>query len=231
MAYTVNPPQVDEATGEFTGEPQVTEKYQFFGSPRRSVDLNPLNDELPYESIDVDSARQSVQSNIPIFREDATDSEIQGFWKSKRPLTDMEVDAIQHSYCATGNELIAQLLQYRLGLTDGSELPQFAQDELGLDFSGDEVISEVSKTDDFDAKTIETLIFDGATEPDAEIAQKVIDAEIGTDAASTTVSYLAHKYYSGEMTAEEAYEDASNSGIDSTLLYHAFTKLYNKLTN
>jgi hypothetical protein len=33
------------------------------------------------------------------------------------------------------------------------------------------------------------------------------------------------------MTAEEAYQDAANSGIDTTMLYQAFTKLYNKLTN
>ena len=230
MAYTVNPPQVDEATGEFVGEPQVTEKFQRWGTPHRQVDGNPLNEELPYEAIDVNAARVAVQQNLPIFNDNADADEVAAFWNSKSPLSEAEIDAIQSAYVATDNELIAQLLQYRLGLSDGSDLPEYARFELGLDDTN-ETNEQASPDDVFTPDVVENLVLENATEPSADVAQAVVNADLGDSPAAVTVQYLATKYYTGEITAEQAYSEASNSGIDTTELYSVFTKLYNQLSN
>ena len=56
-------------------------------------------------------------------------------------------------------------------------------------------------------------------------AQAVLRANIGTSNAATVVKHLAHQYYSGQISAEEAYFKAGTSGVSQPELYKAFNKL------
>ena len=60
------------------------------------------------------------------------------------------------------------------------------------------------------------------------MAEQILNIPVSEDAAEATVQHLAYQYYAGQITSDQAYSEAANSGIDQQELYQAFTKLYNK---
>jgi hypothetical protein len=231
MAYTVDPPGINELTGEREGDFTITNRdasrYELTVSDPTEIDPNEFNDAL-----DPHYARQAIQANLPIFDENASDESVIAFWKSNQPLTDAEVSAIQAAYVATNNADIANLLMFRL-TGDTSHLSEQQLDELGLtDYpADDETDSEGTEDESFDDTEVADFIINEATEPDEAIADEILSVDLGDSPEETAVQYLAYAYYNGQMTAEEAYSEAASSGLDPNKLYQAFTRLYNHFNN
>jgi hypothetical protein len=229
MGYIVNPPEYDEATGQFVGDFQVENREMGRGVNQvtynpEDIDPNEYNDALdPY------LARRAVQANLPIFDEDASDESIVAFWRSNRPLTDSEVDAIQAAYAATDNEDIANLLQWKL-TGDDSLLSEQQRFQLGLDdeASSDEIEATDEDLSEDDVIAFENFLAENATDPDPGVAQSILAADIGDSDEARTVQYVAHQYYTGNLTLEDAYAEALSTGLSEAKLYAAFQALYNQ---
>ena len=58
-----------------------------------------------------------------------------------------------------------------------------------------------------------------------DVANQILSAPMGDSAADTTVTFLAHKVYQGDITAEEAFEEAVNSGLPPEALAESFNRL------
>ena len=58
-----------------------------------------------------------------------------------------------------------------------------------------------------------------------DVANQVLSAPMGDSAADTTVTFLAHKVYQGDITAAEAFEEAINSGLPPEALAESFNRL------
>jgi hypothetical protein len=223
VAYIIDPPEYDEATGQFVGDFRVQNREMQRGINTVSyedIDPNEYNDSLdPY------LARKAVEADLPIFRPDASDAEITAFWRDTRPLTPTETDAIIAAYAATDNEAIANLLQYRL-TNDPSILSEQQRFELGLDDTDGSNEVEATDNDEVDLEQVEAFIFENASDPSEEVAQSILNADIGDTDAAKVVQYLAYSYYNGDKSLDEAYGEALNSGISEAQLYAAFTNLY-----
>jgi hypothetical protein len=132
------------------------------------------------------------------------------------------------AYVATDNESIANLLQWKI-TGDESFLSEEQRYQLGLD---DEAGNETTETDDDlteeEVIQFEDYLAEAATDPNPEVAQAILNADIGDSDAAKVVQYLAYAYYNGEKTLDEAYGEALNYGIPDKLLYEAFTNLYNQ---
>ena len=226
MAYFVDAPQVDDFTGQVVGEPQVshrglTARQLTVSDPNETydeVDPNEFND-----AINPAFARRALQAELPIFREDASDESIVNFWRSSEPLTEAEVDAIQAAYTATDNADIANLLMWKL-TGDTNHLSDQQLFELGLDDEGDYQEAE-DTSDTVDAEAVVDFIFDNADEPNDEAAQALLSVENDGSDAATVIQHLAYQYYSGQLTLDDAYDEALSSGVDHNELAAAFTQL------
>ena len=58
-----------------------------------------------------------------------------------------------------------------------------------------------------------------------DVANQIVSAPMGDSAADTTVTYLAHKVYQGDITAEEAFSEAISSGLPPEALAESFNRL------
>jgi hypothetical protein len=219
--YQVNPPSIDEATGEVTGEAQVFSRDHSrheLTATAEDIDPSEYNDALAPHY-----ARKAAEANLPIFQEGVSDEAVVAFWKSNRPLTDAEVDAIQAAYVATDNDDIANLLQYRL-TGDTSFLNEQQLEELGLTESESEVVEEET-TDEMSAEDLTDYIYNEAAEPNEAIADAILDVDLGDSDAASVVQYLSYKYFTGELSVDDAYNQALDSGIDPDELTTAFNQL------
>jgi hypothetical protein len=217
--YQVNPPSIDDATGEVIGEAQVFSRDHSrheLTATAEDIDPSEYND-----AIAPHYARKAAEANLPIFQEGVSDEAVVAFWKSNRPLTDAEVDAIQAAYVATDNDNIANLLQYRL-TGDTSFLNEQQLEELGLTESESEVVEE---TEEMSAEDLTDYIYENAAEPNQEIAEAILDVDLGDSDAASVVQYLSYKYFTGELSVDDAYNQALDSGIDPDELTTAFNQL------
>ena len=231
MAYIVDPPSFDEGTGQYIGDFKVQHRdlsrNQLAVEEPAAVDPSEYNDALdPY------LAQQAAQHNLPIFDENASDESIVSFWRSNRPLTDSEVSAIQAAYAATDNNEIANLLQWKL-TGDTSVLSEQQLWELGLseDDQSSEPEADTTPEQDFSddqLAEIEGWLIDNATDPNPEAAQAILEANIGDSDEASAVQYIAYQYYQGELTLEDAYNEALDTGLPEAKLYAAFQNLYNQ---
>ena len=221
---TVNPPMIDEATGERYGDPIVYQTTPFVEDEIIS------DDDIHPDAISQEHAQRIAQESLIIFNENATDQEIRNFWLSNEPLTDSQIDAIQSAYVASDNEILADLLMFRLGLKEAGELPDHIRDELfgSDDFTGDGTSEEQAEV--LTTSEVDHMIHNNATEPDQATAMAVLEADIGDSEAAAAVQHLASQYYAGNITAQDAYQEALDSGIPQEALYAAFNQLYNQLT-
>lgn len=81
---------------------------------------------------------------------------------------------------------------------------------------------EVSPTELSDI-TDEVLGF--STEYDETQASAVLEAPMGDTPGDVTIQYLAHQFYTGNMSAQEAYDEALNSGVSPDELARSYRKL------
>ena len=222
MAYTIDPPEINQLTGEREGEYIV----QHRGLTRFELTAEGEGEgDTDYsDAIAPQYARRATEANLPIFREDASDSEVINFWRSNKPLTDNEIDAIQSAYVATDNKEIADLLMFRM-TGDTSHLNEDQLELLGLSGDEDEVSEEQDANDGLTAEEATYLIYNETAEPSEEIAEAILDVDLGNSDAASIVQYLAYKYFAGEVSVDDAYNEALDSGIDADELTAAFNKL------
>ena len=220
--YQIDPPDINQLTGERDGEYTI----QHRGLTR--FELTQVGEEAETEdysnAIAPAHARKAVEANLPIFQENATDADVIGFWRSSTPLTDAEIDAIQSAYVATDNREIADLLMYRL-TGDTSHLNEDQLELLGLSGDEGEVIEEQDANEGLTAEEATDLIFNEAAEPSEEIAEAILQVDLGDSDAASIVQYLAYKYFAGEASLDEAYNEALSSGVEPDELAAAFNQL------
>ena len=219
--YLVNPPQINELTGEPEGEAQVIHREQHLGQHYQSDD-NPAYDhyeETQYDGVERLHAEKAAATNIPALDPNANGDDLLAFWRGP-DLTDAQIDAIQSYYVASDDEEMANLLAWKV--TGNEDFLNDAQRE-------DLEMNPVSYEKDLQPAQVDDLVFNSATEPNEQIAEQILQADFGEGPAEATVSLLAHQYYSGQITADHAYQQAQDSGIDTGELYMAFNKLYKQL--
>jgi hypothetical protein len=222
MAYTIDPPDINQLTGEREGEYIV----QHRGLTRFELTAEGEGEgDTDYsDAIAPQYARRATEANLPIFREDASDSEVINFWRSNKPLTDNEIDAIQSAYVATDNKEIADLLMFRM-TGDTSFLTEDQLELLGLTESEGEAIEEQRIEGELTAEEATDLIYNEAAEPNEEVAEAILQVDLGDTDAASIVQYLAYKYFAGEVSVDDAYQEALDSGVDTDELTAAFNKL------
>lgn len=90
------------------------------------------------------------------------------------------------------------------------EIPQFESQEHALAETFDEV-------------------YNAEVDYSEEMAGEIANADIGDSAAATTVKYLASQVYLQNITTEQAFQNAVESGIDPDALMFAYYNLKSKL--
>ena len=216
MGYTVNPPAIDEVTGQVVGEAEVFNR----NLSRQQLTVEDVDPNEHNDAIAPHYARKAVEASLPIFSEDATDADVLGFWKSDKQLTENEVDAIQAAYVATDNADLANLLMWKL-TGDPSHLSEQQLYELSLE----EATEAEDTTSEMSAEEATDYIYNNAAEPNQETADAILELDLGDSDAASVVQYLSFKYFAGEMSADDAYNEALESGIDPDELAAAFNQL------
>ena len=95
-----------------------------------------------------------------------------------------------------------------------------------IEADADYVPSDISPVD---LAEITSEIYESSKSPSQELASEILRAPMSDSAADTTVTYLAHKFYQGEVTTDEAYQEALNSGIPPEALAQSYRKLQSYL--
>ena len=221
MAYTVNPPAIDEVTGQVVGEPEVVNR----NLSRQQLTVEDVDPNEHNDAIAPHYARKAAEASLPIFSEDATDADVLGFWKSDKQLTESEVDAIQAAYVATDNADLANLLMWKL-TGDPSHLSEQQLYELSLE----EATEAEDTTSEMSAEEATDYIYNNAAEPNQETAEAILQLDLGDTDAASVVQYLSYKYFAGEASLDDAYNEALNSGIDPDQLTTVFNQLRKHFT-
>ena len=221
--YQIDPPDINQLTGEREGEYTIQHRgltrFELTQDGGDEIDQEQYNDAIAPQY-----ARKAAEANLPIFQENATDADVINFWRSNKPLTDAEIDAIQARYVATDNKEIADLLMFRM-TGDTSHLTEDQLELLGLTESEGEAIEEQRVEGELTAAEATDFIYNEAAEPSEEIAEAILEIDLGDSDAASIVQYLAYKYFAGEVSVDDAYNEALNSGIDPDELTAAFNQL------
>ena len=199
-------PSFDETTGEY-GEPTVNETAPFSAYEDSTDEVHPtmLAD---LHQIDNDYVDALMESNpeIPKALEYVSEA-----WS--QDVIDHYDELIYSDSYEDVNKGIEMLLNAYHSRSDST-----AQEPLDSSETNDELTTE----------QIDTMVLQEATDPSDEMAAEILNLPISEDAAEATVQHLAYQYYAGQITSDQAYSEAANSGIDQQELYQAFTKLYKK---
>ncbi len=215
MKITVNPPtQINSVTGEEVAVPD-SQRVEYTGEPVVNDYAHDEPDNLAYESFD----RKPVLRD-PAFQEDATSQDILNYWTNGKPATEDEMLHIQDEYTRTGDEQLARFLTYKMtGNTDQllpEDLEILGVEETVTDdpnlFSSEEIDHEILSTDD-------------SNDYNPEQAQRIANADLGDAPEMIVVQKLAMDVYNGQISRQEAYVNAANSGVDHRLLYAAYNRL------
>ena len=97
-----------------------------------------------------------------------------------------------------------------------------------IDEDGDWVTDGYISNDDLDPTELATVsdeIHNTTYAPDEGVAAAVASVDMGNTPADITVQYLSHQVYSGNISAEEAFTEALNSGINHAELIRSFNYL------
>tara|TARA_R100000742_G_C4277466_1_gene99367 strand:+ start:764 stop:1471 length:708 start_codon:yes stop_codon:yes gene_type:complete len=232
MAITVNPPvETDQVTGEEVAVDPASRVI------KTGVDAAQNTVQLEEYSSPFDPEFQKIPQGLtdPAFRENATDQDLKNFWTGTRPLNQTEIDHLQDQYIRRQDEGLAKLFNYRM-TGNTAELTPDQMESLGIteESDGYERFSTDKSFgyDDFSpeqTQEIDNYILTSDAKPDAQIAQQVINADIGKSDAAVVVQHLAQQFYSGQLSLQEAYFKAGTSGISEQRLYKAFSALNHKL--
>ena len=215
MAITVNPPV---QTNQVTGEPEAVPDSQLIDYTGTDVQSNTVVFDDSYDPAFDPEFQRTPQLNDPAFYSDDPQAQI-NFWRRSEPLTNDEVSRIQDVYMGNGNEQLPRLLAYKLtGDTDALMPDDF--DVLGLNEAEINAESALLTPEEIDHQ-----ILTDADDPSPAKADAILRANIGNSNAATVVQHLAHQYYSGQITAQEALFKAGTSGVDQGQIYKAFALL------
>lgn len=83
----------------------------------------------------------------------------------------------------------------------------------------DHIVSEV------ELATISTEINDSTVSYDETLATEIASLDFGNSPADITVQYLSHKVYAGELSPQEAFTEAVESGINPEALASSYQRL------
>ena len=215
MKITVNPPtEINSVTGE---EQAVSDnqRLEYTGKPVVNEFAHGEADNLAYESFD----RKPVLRD-PAFQEDATSQDILNYWRNGKPATQDEMLHIQDEYTRTGDEQLARFLTYKMTGNTDQLLPQDLE-ILGVEetvtddpnvWSSEEIDHEILSTDD-------------SNDYNPTNAQRIANADLGESPEMIVVQKLAMDVCNGQMSRQEAFVKASQSGVDQRLLYAAYNRL------
>ena len=215
MKITVNPPtEMNSVTGE---EQAVADnqRVEYTGKPVVNEYAHGEADNLAYESFD----RKPVLRD-PAFQEDATSQDILNYWTNGKPATQDEMLHIQDEYMKTGDEQMARFLTYKMTGNTEQLMPE-DMEILGIDdvvtddpnvWSSEEVDHEILSTDD-------------SNDYNPANAERIANANLGDAPEMIVVQKLAMDVANGQISRQEAYVNAANSGVDHRLLYAAYNRL------
>ena len=215
MKITVNPPtEVNEVTGEEVAVAE-NQRVQITGKPVENTSSMAEPDNLAFAPMD----RKPVLRD-PAFQEGATQQDVLNYWTNGKQPTQDEMLHIQDEYARTGDEQLARFLTYKMTGNTEQLLPQDLE-ILGV---------EETVTDDpnvFSAEEInhEILATDDSNDYNPANAQRVANADLGNSPEMVVVQKLAMDVCNGQMSRQEAYVRAVESGIDRHLLYAAYNRL------
>ena len=232
MAIIVNPPvEVDSVTGQEIAVDPASRVIQTGTDARQ----NTTYIEEDSSAFDPDFKRSSKGLTDPAFQEGASEEDLLNFWNSKRPLNEAEIDYLQDQYIRNNDEDLAKLFNYRMTGNTAELTPQQMED-LGLtqESDGSERFSADKSFgyDDFtpeQTQEIDNFILTSDAQPDPQLAQQVVSADIGNSDAAVVVKHLSEQFFSGQLSLQEAYFKAGTSGISEQKLYKAFSALNHKL--
>ena len=215
MKITVNPPtQINSVTGEEVAVPD-SQRVEYTGEPVVNEYTHGDPDNLAYESFD----RKPVLRD-PAFQENATSQDILNYWTNGKPATQDEMLHIQDEYTRTGDEQLARFLTYKMTGNTDQLLPQDLE-ILGVEetvtddpnvWSSEEIDHEILSTDD-------------SNDYNPTNAQRIANADLGESPEMIVVQKLAMDVCNGQMSRQEAFVKASQSGVDQRLLYAAYNRL------
>ena len=204
--YTVNPPMMDEATGQYVGEPQVIHNHS---GGEETYQAAPTTD------------RYIAPVEVAPLSSDASDDAVRAFWTSSEPLTEQQVAALQTAYMRDGDENLANLLQYKL-TGDVSLLTPEQVYELGIGEA--DPVEEISD-EDFNERA--EAVIDFEPEVGEESQQLVLQSDLSEFGdAGVMVQGLAMQVVSGNITNEQAMQQALDSGLNPISLYAAYESLW-----
>ena len=234
MAITVNPPvEINEVTGQEVAADPSTRVIQTGVDALQNTET--FNQEEEGLAFDPDFKRTPQGLTDPAFGENPTDEELMNFWRGTRPLNQDEIDFLQDQYIRRQDDDLAKLFNYRM-TGDTSELTpsQMEQLELTEESDGSERFSTDKSFgyDDFtpeQTQEIDNYILTSEETPSPELAQQVVNVDIGKSEAAVVVQHLTEQFYSGQMSLQEAYFKAGTSGISQQKLYKAFAALSDQL--
>ena len=101
------------------------------------------------------------------------------------------------------------------------EIDHLSEEEL-IDANPDYIPETISEVE---LASISDEIHQSSISPDAQLADSIASVDLGDSAADVTVQFLSHKVYNGDITAEEAFNEAINSGIPPEALASSFKRL------
>ena len=215
MKITVNPPsEINQVTGE---EVAVSENQRVQIEGERLPNTHSVEeaDNLAYESFD----RKPVLRDRA-FQEGATQQDVLNYWTNGKPATQDEMLHIQDEYTRTGDEQLARFLTYKMTGNTEQLMPQ-DMEILGIKetvvddpnvFSAEEVDHEILSADD-------------SEDYNPDNAQRIANAQLGDSPEMIVVQKLAMDVCNGQISRQEAYVRAAESGVDHRLLYAAYNRL------
>ena len=215
MKITVNPPtEINSVTGE---EQAVADnqRVEYIGKPVVNEYAHGEADNLSYESFD----RKPVLRD-PAFQEDATAQDVLNYWRNGKQPTQDEMLHIQDEYTRTGDDQMARFLSYKMTGNTDELLPQDLE-ILGIE----ETVTEdpnVWSSQEIDHEILST---DDSNDYNPENAQRIANADLGESPEMIVVQKLAMDVCNGQMSRQEAFVRASQSGVDQRLLYAAYNRL------
>ena len=215
MKITVNPPtEINEVTGE---EVQVSDSSRIIktGKEVNNTYTHGEADNLAVKPMD----RKPVLRD-PAFQPDATQQDILNYWTNGRQPTDDEMLHIQEEYTRTNDEQLARFLTYKMTGNTDQLLPADIE-ALGIEEQVEQP-SNYLTTEEIDHDILAT---DDSNDYNPEYAQSIATADLGQSPEMITVKHLAAQVYEGQLTRQEAYIKAANSGISQAKLYAAYNRL------
>ena len=216
MKITVNPPtEVNEVTGE---EVLVSDSERIVktGKEVNNTFIHGEADNLAVKSMD-----RKLVLRDPAFQPDATQQDILNYWTNGQQPTDDEMLHIQEEYTRTNDEQLARFLTYKVTGNTDQLLPDDIQ-ALGIEEQVSEQPANYLSTEEIDHDILAT---DDSNDYNPQFANEIASASLGQSPEMITVKHLAAQVYEGQLTRQEAYIKAAESGIPRAKLYGAYNRL------